>query len=130
MIEAARETEVLAKATRRRFTSEYKRAILREAEGCKERGELGALLRREGLYSSHLASWRATQDKRDLAALEPKKRGPKPKARDERDRKLVEQERQIARLTARLQRAEAVISLQKKASEILGIEFPDSDENR
>ena len=89
---------------------------------------MGALLRREGLYSSHLASWRTSLDKIDLEALTPKKRGPKPKQVDERDRKIADQERQIARLTKRLERAEIVIDVQKKLSVLLGIPLPDSDE--
>ena len=130
MIEAAQDVEVQVKATRRRFTSEYKRAILREVDGSTQRGEIGAILRREGLYSSHLMDWRLAIEKNELSALAPKKRGPKAKPVDPRDGKLVEQERQIARLEKRLQRAEAIIDLQKKVSEILGIQLPDSDENR
>lgn len=129
MTEAAQETEVSAKATRRRYTAEYKRKILAEAAGCKARGELGALLRREGLYSSHLASWRVSLEKSELKALSPKKRGPVPKAVDVNAQKLVEVERENARLKVRLARAEAIIGLQKKVSEILGICLPESDEN-
>ena len=130
MTESAQDVEVQVKAKRRRFTSEYKRAILSEATKCTKRGEVGALLRREGLYSSHLLDWRLALEKSDLIALAPKQRGPKAKPVDPRDVKLVEQERQIARLEKRLARAEAVIDLQKKVSEILGIALPDSDENR
>jgi transposase-like protein len=130
MIEAARETEVSAKATRRKFTAEEKRRILKAADACKERGELGALLRREGIYSSHLSTWRAAAAKRELEALAPRKRGPQAKQIDPRDRKLVEAEREIARWKKRAERAEAVVELQKKVSEILGIRLPDSDENR
>jgi transposase len=127
MIEAAKDVEVQVKARRRTFTSEYKRAILREAEGCTKRGEIGALLRREGLYSSHLLDWRLALEKSDLKALEPKKRGPVAKPVDPRDRKLLEQEREIARLNKRIARAEAIIDLQKKVSEILGIDLPDTE---
>ena len=67
--------EVTAKTQRRRFTADYKRKILVEADKCKQPGELGALLRREGLYSSHLANWRAVRDRDGKAGLEPKKRG-------------------------------------------------------
>jgi len=129
MIEAAQETEVLAKATRRRFTADEKRRILKEASACKERGELGALLRREGIYSSHLSSWRAAAAQRELEALSPKKRGPKAKQPDARDRQLLEAQRDTARWKKRAERAEAVVALQKKVSEILGIPLPDSDEN-
>src|SRR3954451_20125179 len=105
MADRAKDSEVLAKATRRRFTAEEKRRILKEAEACKERGELGALLRREGIYSSHLSAWRAAAAQRELEALAPRKRGPQQKAVDARDRKLVEAEREIARLKKRLERA-------------------------
>src|SRR5436305_779519 len=71
MVEATQEIEVSAKASRRKFTAEEKRRILQEAEACKERGELGALLRREGIYSSHLSAWRGAAAKRELAALAP-----------------------------------------------------------
>ena len=124
------DTEVSTKARRRKFTGEEKRRILKEADACKQRGELGALLRREGLYSSHLLTWRAAATRRELEALAPKKRGPKPKQDDPRDRKLVEAEREIARWKKRAERAEAIVDVQKKLSEILGIRLPDSDENR
>ena len=75
----ASEVEVAAKATRRRFTLEYKRKLLSEADGCKTPGAVGALLRREGLYSSHLTTWRAARDRGELAGA-PKNRGPVPKA--------------------------------------------------
>jgi transposase len=70
------EVEVVAKATRRRFTAEYKFRILREAEACTQPGELGALLRREGLYSSNLTTWRAQRERGELLGLTPKRRGP------------------------------------------------------
>src|SRR5205807_7224039 len=73
--------EVVAKATRRRFTLEYKRKIVREADGCKTPGAVGALLRREGLYSSHLTPWRAARDRGELAGVAPKQRGPIPQIR-------------------------------------------------
>ena len=128
MADDPKDTEVLAKATRRRYTAEEKRRILKEADACEKRGELGALLRREGIYSSHLSSWRAAAAKRELAALAPRKRGPVPKQVDARDRRLAELERANARLTKRLERAELIIGVQKKVSEILGISLPDSDE--
>ena len=86
------EIEVVAKATRRRFTLEYKRKIVREADGCKNPGGVGALLRREGLYCSHLATWRAAHDRGELAGA-PKKRGPTPEVRDPRDNRIAELER-------------------------------------
>ncbi len=68
-----REVEVLAKAARRRFTAEYKRRILKETDGCSKPGEIGALLRREGLYSSHLLAWRAARERGELAGLAPRR---------------------------------------------------------
>ena len=109
----AGETEVVAKAHRRRFTAEYKRRIVREADRCTHPGEIGALLRREGLYSSHLTTWRAARDRGELAGLAPKARGPKPTPPDPRDKKIVEQEREIARWKQRAERAEALVELQK-----------------
>ncbi len=73
--------EVVAKAKRRQFTGEYKRKIVREADACKTPGAIGALLRREGLYSSHLTTWRAARDRGELARA-PKKRGPVPRVVD------------------------------------------------
>jgi transposase len=107
------EVEVSAKAKRRHFTAEYKREILKQAAACTERGELGALLRREGLYSSHLTEWRAAVERGGLAALVPKKRGPAPKEVDSRDRQIADLERQVARMTKRAERAEALVELQK-----------------
>ncbi len=73
------ETEVRERAVRRRFTAEYKLRILKEAESCTERGQLGALLRREGLYSTNLITWRRQLEKGTMEALSPRKRGPKGK---------------------------------------------------
>ena len=115
------ETEVMAKAVRRRFTAVEKLRVLKEADGCTRPGELGALLRREGLYSSHLSAWRAARQRGELAGLTPRTRGPKPQPVDPRDRKLAEQAREITRLQARLERAEGLIEVQKKVSQLLGI---------
>ncbi len=122
------EVEVAEKAVRRQFSAEYKRKILKEADACTQEGEIGALLRREGLYSFHLAGWRAARDRGEIAGLAPKKRGPKAVPPDPRDRKIVELERETRRLTSRLERAEALVDLQKKVSAILGIALPESDE--
>jgi transposase len=121
------EVEVTEKAARRRFSLEYKRRVLKEADACGP-GEIGALLRREGLYSSHLSVWRSARERGETAGLTPKKRGPKPTPPDPRDRKIVELERETRRLKARLERAEALVDLQKKVSMILGIALPESDE--
>ena len=122
------ETEVTEKAKRRRYTAEHKVRVLREADACKKAGELGALLRREGLYSSHLTSWRAQATRGELAGLEPKKRGPKPKAVDPRDKQLAALERENAKLKCRLEHAEAIIAVQEKVSQLLGISLPDTSE--
>jgi transposase-like protein len=113
--------EVVAKAARRRFTAAEKLRVVREADGCTKPGELGALLRREGLYSSHLAAWRAARRRGELAGLTPRPRGPKPKPVDRRDRKIAELERETRRLQARLERAEGLIEVQKKVSQLLGL---------
>jgi transposase len=129
MSEEVQESEVSSKATRRRFTAVYKREVLRQAEGCTQRGEMGALLRREGLYSSHLTAWRAELSRSDLVSLSPKKRGPKGRPRDARDQRIAELERSNARLQKRIEHAELIIDVQKKVSALLGISLPSSDEN-
>ena len=111
--------EVVAKATRRRFTVEYKRKIVREADGCKTPGAVGTLLRREGLYSSHLTTWRTARERGELAGAS-KKRGPAPRLVDPRDTKLAEQEREITRWKKRAERAEALVELQKQVAALLG----------
>ena len=114
------ETEVVAKAKRRRFTAKYKREIVRKADACQAPGEIGALLRREGLYSSLLTVWRREVEQRELAALAPKKRGPKGKALDPQAQELVVVRRQLAIANARADRAELLVEIQKKLSLILG----------
>jgi transposase-like protein len=113
------EVEVAAKATRRRFTVEFKRKVVREADGCKTPGAVGALLRREGLYSSHLTTWRAARDRGELAGA-PKKRGPTPQRPDPRDKKIAELERETTRWRKRAERAEALVEVQKKLAALLG----------
>jgi transposase len=122
------EVEVMAKATRRRFSAEYKLKILREAEACTQPGAIGALLRREGLYSSHLTTWRAQRQAGELGGLAPKKRGPAPKARDPLAAKVAALEREVTRQKARAARAEALVALQKKVAELLGIEMQQNGE--
>ena len=116
-------TEVTAKAKRRRFAAEYKRKILQEVDAC-ERGEIGALLRREGLYSSHLIEWRRARDAGELAGLTPRKRGPKVAAPNPLAAKLVEQQKQIARLEAENAKLQLICDVQKKVSQLLGITLP------
>ena len=124
------ETEVVAKAKRRSFTAKYKREIVRKADACKAAGEVGALLRREGLYSSHLTVWRRELEKQDLAALAPKKRGPKVEPVDPAVQELAMLRRENAKLQARAERAELLVEIQKKVSLILGVELPKLDEDR
>ena len=118
------------KAKRRQYTAAYKLKILQQANACTKSGELGALLRREGLYSSHLASWRAAQARGGQAGLAGAKRGPKAAAADPRDKQLVEQQRELARWKARAERAEAVVEIQKKVAVLLGIDLPENGGKR
>ena len=99
--------------------------MVQEADACTEPGSIGALLRREGLYSSHLVSWRAARERGELAGLTAKKRGPKAAEPNPLAKKLAETERELARYKARLERAEAMIELQKKVSQLLGIALPE-----
>lgn len=121
-------TEVPEKARRRAFTVEYKRKIVKEAESCKGPGEIGALLRREGLFSSHLTTWRQARDRGELApGAATKKRGPKAAPVDPRDKKIAELERQIAKVTTRAERAEAIADIQKKLAALFGRPFPSEE---
>jgi transposase-like protein len=113
----------MAKATRRRFTAEYKLGVLREADACTEPGEIGALLRREGLYTSHLCLWRKQRRARELMGLAPARRGPAPKATNPLAATVAALEKETRWLKARAERAEALVELQKKVSEILGVEL-------
>ncbi len=122
-------TEVSEKAKRRRYSAEFKARILREAEGCAAPGELGAMLRREGLYSSHLASWRAQAMSGQAAGLEPKKRGPAARVVDARDKQIADLQREVAKATRRAERAEALVEVQKKLSQLLGIALPGPEES-
>jgi transposase-like protein len=122
------EVEVTAKPSRRRYTAEYKHRILREAETCTRPGELGALLRREGLYSSNLTVWRKQRERGEIEGLSQKKRGPLPKEKNPLAAKVATLERENRRLRARSERAEGLVELQKKVSEILGIELKHNEE--
>lgn len=113
--------------TRRRFTAAFKLKMLEAAAQCTKPGELGALLRREGLYSSHLTTWRAAARRGELAGLA-QRRGPKPKAPDPSVKRIAELERQLARATARADRLELIVGLQKKVSQLLGLALPTSDD--
>jgi hypothetical protein len=97
-----------------------RRRILKEADACTTPGAVGALLRREGLYSSHLVVWRRARRRGELAALTPKQRGRKPTPVDPRDRKIIELERQLVQMTGRAERAEVLVDAQKNLAALLG----------
>ena len=120
--------EVTERAARRRFTAEYKLRMVRQADACAGSGELGALLRREGLYSSHLTTWRRQWEQGSLAALSPKRRGRPAAPSSPLAHRVAELERENVQLTHRLRQAETIISVQKKVSEILGIPLKPGDD--
>ena len=109
--------------TRRVFTLEYKARILREVEAAKGTGEIGALLRREGLYSSHLVQWRQQRDASERRGLAPRKRGPKGKSPEAR--RVEQLEHENAKLQEELRKANIIISYQKKVHALLGIPLPE-----
>ena len=121
---AVAEVEVSAKAKRRRFSAKEKLRILKLADACTQVGELGTMLRREGIYSSSLAGWRRARDAGELSALAPKRRGPKPVVPDARDKQIAELQRAVARAEARARQAEGLVALQKKVADLLGIQLP------
>ena len=116
--------EVPATVQRRRFSAEYRLRILKQADACKTAGERGALLRREGLYSSLLTNWRRQREQGALQEMRGRRRGPKPRPVDPRMKQLEAENRRLQR---KLQRAETIISLQKKVAEILGIPLKPLD---
>ena len=125
---APSDPEVSAKASRRRFTAEYKLGILKAADSCTEPGSLGALLRREGLYSSNLKTWKGQRDRGVLSGLTPKKRGRKESGRHPLLAENEKLRKENDRLTRRLRQAEIIIDVQKKISQILGIAQPQTSE--
>ena len=120
-------TEVVAKGKRRRFSAAEKLRLLREVDACRGSGEIGALLRREGIYSSYLRTWRKQREAGELDGLSPHKRGPKP---DPQALELAKLRRENARLQERLRQAELIISVQKKVAQMFGetLETPNLDE--
>ena len=120
--------EIPDKATRRRFTAEYKLRILTLADACTEPGILGALLRREGLYASNLNTWRHQRERGILSGLTPKKRGRKESVRDPLVAENEKLRKENERITKRLRQAEIIIDVQKKISQILGIPLTNSEE--
>ena len=117
--------EVSTKAKRRSFTAQYKRRILEEADRCTKPGEIGAMLRREGLYSSNLSKWRREREAAELAGLAPKKRGRKP---DKEAAELAKLRRENERLRKQLDQAELIIAAQKKLARLLETLNEDEDE--
>jgi len=109
--------EVVSKAQRRHFSAQYKLDILTEADNCTERGAIGALLRREGLYSSHLTTWRKQREEGVLNGLQGQKRGRKP---DPQAAEIAQLRRENEQLRSRLERAEQIIDVQKKLAQLLG----------
>ena len=120
-------TEVVAKAKRKRFTAAEKLRILREVDACQGSGEIGALLRREGIYSSYLTTWRRQRERGELDGLAPQKRGPKP---DPQAVEITKLKRENERLQKRLEQAEFIIDFQKKVAQMFGktLETPDLDD--
>lgn len=121
--------EVVADARRRTFSLDYKLRILKEAEALKATGGIGALLRREGLYSSHLTTWRQEREAGMRQGLTPKSRGPKQKP-DSHKEELRKLQREILRLTDALARAEMIIDVQKKVGSLLGWALPPGQEGK
>ena len=126
---ATPDPEVVQRPVRRHFTAAYKQRILNEVDAAADSRTIGRILRREGLYSSHLASWRKTREQSQRTALEPKKRGPKPTAKNPLQAENAKLTRENARLNKKLRRAELIIDLQKKVSQILGITLPVLEES-
>ena len=120
--------EVLETKPRRRFTAKYKLSILAEVDACTEPGEIGALLRREGLYSSNIRTWQRQLQEGALKGLSPKKRGRKKHEVNPLAKRVAELERDNTKLAKKLKQAETIIEVQKKISEILGISQPDNNE--
>jgi transposase len=125
-IRASRSNEVVPKKTRRRFSAKNKLRILEAADACQRHGEIGALLRREGIYSTQLQTWRQQRGEGRLGALDEKKRGRKPLPNAPLMKKLAEAEKQNQRLQKRLTEAESIISFQKKFLAMFG-ETPSTD---
>jgi len=119
-LHAVVDPEVPEKASRRKFTADYKLRILKEAEICQHAGQRGALLRREGLYSSHLTTWRRQAQQGTLQALSPRRRGPKPQKANPLTKRVAMLEKENQHLRHKLKQAETIIEAQKKIAEILG----------
>ena len=123
---AGMKTEVVAKGKRRQYPAEYKLRILREVEECKGSGEVGALLRREGLYSSLVSKWREQRERGSLTGLSGQRRGPKV---DLQAKELERLQRENKRLQEKLERAELIIDVQKKVARLLGVPLEENNRN-
>jgi len=129
LVNSAPDPEVPEKKPRRKFTAKYKLRVLAEADACIQPGQMGALLRREGLYSSNLTTWRKQRAQGILQAMSPKKRGRKLKQKNPLAERVAQLEKENRRLQDKLKKAETIIEVQKKISEILGInQNPDDSE--
>jgi len=124
----APDPEVAEKQSRRRFSAKYKLRILQEADNCTEPGQLGALLRRQGLYSSNLTTWRKQREQGMLTGLAPKKRGRKNKPKNPLAEQITRLEKENRKLHLKLKQAETIIDVQKKVSQMLGISQDLNDE--
>jgi len=118
----APDPEVVAKPTRRQFSAAYRLRILEEADRCTESGEIGRLLRREGLYTSHLSAWRKARREGTLQGLTPKKRGARP-TRDPKDARIHALEAKVTRLEKELDKAHTILDVQGKVAGLLGLSF-------
>lgn len=121
--------EVLARPKRRRFTAKYKLRVLRELDACTEPGQTGEVLRREGLYSSHISAWRAKRAAGELQGLSPRRKGRAPKPRNPRAPEMARLERENTLLKEELRKAHLIIDVQKKVSQMLTALTPETDEN-
>jgi len=127
-LKAVPEPEVSETSKRRRYTAAYKLRVLELADRCTDPGELGALLRREGLYHSNLNTWRHQRSQGVLNGLQPKKRGRKELKQDPNEKEIIRLRKENERLAKQLKKAELIIDFQKKTSEILGITLQSLDE--
>jgi transposase len=125
MEKAVPETEVVVKAKRRQYTAEYKLRIIKEIENCQGNGDIGAVLRREGVYSSMLSKWKEQRNNGSLDGLSAQKRGPKV---DPNAAEVARLQRDNGRLRERLRQAELIIDVQKKVAQLLGI--PPGENNQ
>jgi len=123
------DSEVEAKPRRRRFSAAYRLRILEEADRCQSPGEVGRLLRREGLYSSHLSQWRKARREGSLAALAPKRRGAKPSARNPLEPTVRQLEAKVKRLEAELEKAHTILGVQEKVAGLLGFSLDDGKDS-